>query len=90
MRKNFDPEGRGFCVFLGGYVVISYCKSGEGAVGGQDVFIIFFSFFHFLLPLFLHTPLIFFSRCAYRRCGDDFMVVLAMLLRTTDSDIRAT
>ena len=45
MRKNFDPEGRGLCVFLGGYVVISYCKLGEGAVGGQDVFIVLLSFF---------------------------------------------
>ena len=40
VRKNFDPEGRGLCVFLGGYVAISCCKLGEGAVGGQDVFII--------------------------------------------------
>ena len=32
-------------VFLGGYVANSYCKSGEGAVGGQDVFIVLLSFF---------------------------------------------
>ena len=45
VRKNFDPEGRGLCVFLGGYVAISCCKLGEGAVGGQDVFIVLLSFF---------------------------------------------
>ena len=44
MRKNFDPEGRGLCVFLGGYVAISCCKLGEGAVGGQDVSIVLLSF----------------------------------------------
>ena len=70
MRKNFDPEGRGLCVFLGGYVAISCCKLGEGAVGGQDVFIVLLSFF----------------RCD-RRFGDDFIVVLAMLFRMTNSDI---
>ena len=32
-------------VFLGGYVANSHCKSGEGAVGGQDVFIVLLSFF---------------------------------------------
>ena len=32
-------------VFLGGYVANSYCKSGEGAVGGQDVFIVLISIF---------------------------------------------
>ena len=42
MRKNFDPEGRGLCVFLGGYVAISCCKLGEGAVGGQVLFVVFF------------------------------------------------
>jgi hypothetical protein len=60
-------------VFLGGYVANSYCKSGEGAVGGQDVFIVLLSFFD-----------------AIGVCGDDFHVVLATLLRTTDSDISAT
>ena len=58
-------------VFLGGYVANSYCKSGEGAVGGQDVFIVLLS------SLF---------RCD-RRFGDDFIVVLAMLFRMTNSDI---
>ena len=61
-------------VFLGGYVANSYCKSGEGVVGGQDVFIVLLS------SLF---------RCD-RRFGDDFHVVPATLLRTTDSDISAT
>ena len=60
-------------VFLGGYEANSYCKSGEGAVGGQDVFIVLLSFFD-----------------AIGVCRDDFHVVLAMLLRTTDSDISAT
>jgi hypothetical protein len=45
VRKNFDPEGRGFSVFLGGYVAISCYKLGEGAVGGQDVSIVLLSFF---------------------------------------------
>ena len=58
-------------VFLGGYVANSYCKSGEGAVGGQDVFFVLLS------SLF---------RCD-RRFGDDFIVVLAMLFRMTNSDI---
>ena len=61
VRENFDPEGHGLCVFLGGYVVISCCKLGEGAVGGQDVFVIFFSFFSFSSPLFSTPPYIFFS-----------------------------
>ena len=66
MRKNFDPEGRGLCVFLGGYVAISCCKLGEGAVGGHVLFVVFF---------------------CDRRFGDDFIVVLVMLFRMTNSDI---
>ena len=66
MRKNFDPEGRGLCVFLGGYVAISCCTLGEGAVGGQVLFVVFF---------------------CDRRFGDDFIVVLVMLFRMTNSDI---
>ncbi len=63
MRKNFDPEGRGFSVFLGGYVAISCYKLGEGAVGGQDVFIVFFSLC-FPTPFFATAPFFFFSFCA--------------------------
>jgi len=60
VRKDFDPEGRRLCVSLGGYVANSYCKSGEGALGGQDVFIVLFSR----------------SFDAIGVCGDDFHVVL--------------
>ena len=51
----------------------SHKKKREGAVGGQDVFIVLLSFFD-----------------AIGVCGDDFHVVLATLLRMTDSDISAT
>ena len=42
-------------------VAISCCKLGEGAVGGQDVFVIFFSPFFTFLSLFSTLPFILFS-----------------------------
>jgi len=65
VRENFDPEGHGLYVFLGGYVAISCCKLGEGAVGGQDLFVVF---------------------SCDQLFGDDFIVVLVMLFRMTNSD----
>ena len=36
--RTLIPRDIVLYVFLGGYVANSYCKLGEGAVGGQDVF----------------------------------------------------
>ena len=54
-RGEGADSARG-CVFLGGYVAISCCKLGEGAVGGQDVFVIFFSPFFIFLSFFSLSP----------------------------------
>ena len=42
--RTLIPRDIVLYVFLGGYEANSYCKSGEGAVGGQDVFIVLLSF----------------------------------------------